>query len=59
MDSKLDTNSGGKKIADGTLVMLALADLQPFSKHPYKEQFNCFLHCSGSISYILTPHIQL
>ena len=36
MGGKLDTNSGGKTAADGTLVTLALADLQPFSKHPYK-----------------------
>ena len=36
MGRKLDTNSGGKTVADGTLVKLALADLQPFSRHPYK-----------------------
>ena len=33
---KLDTNSGGKTAAGGELVTLALADLHPFSKHPYK-----------------------
>ena len=33
---KLDTNSGGKAAAGGELVTLALADLHPFSKHPYK-----------------------
>ena len=36
MGGKLDTNSGGKMAADGELVTLTLADLQPFSKHPYK-----------------------
>ena len=36
MGSKLDTNSGGKMAADGELVTLTLADLQPFSRHPYK-----------------------
>ena len=36
MGRKLDTNSGGKTVADGTLVKLALADLRPFSRHPYK-----------------------
>ena len=36
MGGKFDTNSGGKMSADGTLVTLALADLHPFSKHPYK-----------------------
>ena len=35
-DGKLDANSDGKTVADGTLVTLALADLHPFSKHPYK-----------------------
>lgn len=33
---KLDTNSDGKTAADGELVTLALADLHPFSRHPYK-----------------------
>lgn len=33
---KLDTNPGGKTAADGELVTLALADLHPFSRHPYK-----------------------
>ena len=33
---KLDTNSGGKTAADGKLVTLALSELRPFSKHPYK-----------------------
>ena len=33
---KLDTNSGGKIAAGGELVTLALSDLQPFSRHPYK-----------------------
>ena len=36
MGSKLDTNSGGKIAAGGELVTLALSDLQPFSRHPYK-----------------------
>ena len=36
MGGKLDTSSGGKTAADGELVTLALADLQPFSRHPYK-----------------------
>ena len=36
MGRKLDTNSDGKTAADGTLVTLALADLRPFSRHPYK-----------------------
>lgn len=36
MGGKLDTNSGGKMAADGELVTLTLADLHPFSKHPYK-----------------------
>ena len=36
MGSKLDTNSGGKMAADGELVTLTLADLKPFSRHPYK-----------------------
>ncbi len=36
MDRKLDTNSGGKMDAGGELVTLALADLRPFSRHPYK-----------------------
>ena len=36
MGSKLDTNPDGKMAADGELVTLTLADLQPFSKHPYK-----------------------
>ena len=36
MGGKLDTNSGGKMAADGELVTLTLADLQPFSRHPYK-----------------------
>ena len=33
---KLDTNLGGETAADGELVTLTLADLHPFSKHPYK-----------------------
>ena len=33
---KLDTNSGGKTAAGGELVTLALSELQPFSRHPYK-----------------------
>ena len=33
---KLDTNLGGETAAGGELVTLALADLHPFSKHPYK-----------------------
>ena len=36
MGRKLDTNSGGKTNAGGELVTLALADLRPFSRHPYK-----------------------
>ena len=36
MGRKLDTNSGGKTDAGGELVTLALADLRPFSRHPYK-----------------------
>ena len=36
MGRKLDTNSGGKTDAGGELVSLALADLRPFSRHPYK-----------------------
>ena len=36
MGGKLDTNSGGKAPVDGTLVTIALADLQPFSGHSYK-----------------------
>jgi len=36
MGGKLDTSSGGKMAADGELVTLTLADLQPFSRHPYK-----------------------
>ena len=36
MGGKLDTNSGGKMAADGELVTLTLADLQPFSRHLYK-----------------------
>ena len=36
MGGKLDTNSGAKTATDGELVTLALADLQPFSRHPYK-----------------------
>lgn len=36
MGGKLDTNSVGKTVAVGTLVTLALEDLQPFSRHPYK-----------------------
>ena len=36
MSRKLDTNSGGKTDAGGELVSLALADLRPFSRHPYK-----------------------
>ena len=36
MGGKLDTNPDGKMAADGELVTLTLADLQPFSKHPYK-----------------------
>ena len=33
---KLDTNPGGKTAADGELITLALAELYPFSRHPYK-----------------------
>ena len=36
MGGKLDTNPDGKMAADGELVTLTLADLQPFSRHPYK-----------------------
>ena len=36
MGRKLDTNSGNKAPAGGTLVTLSLSALQPFSKHPYK-----------------------
>ena len=36
MGRKLDTNSDGKTDAGGGLVTLALADLRPFSRHPYK-----------------------
>ena len=36
MGGKLDTNLGGKMAADGELVTLTLADLHPFSRHPYK-----------------------
>ena len=36
MGGKLDMNSDGKMAIDGELVTLTLADLQPFSKHPYK-----------------------
>ena len=36
MGGKLDTNLGNQTPTDGTLVTLALADLQPFSRHPYK-----------------------
>ena len=36
MGGKLDTNSGGKTADGGELVTLALSDLHPFSKHPYK-----------------------
>ena len=36
MGRKLDMNSGGKTDAGGGLVTLALADLRPFSRHPYK-----------------------
>ena len=36
MGGKLDTNLGNQTPTDGTLVTLALADFQPFSKHPYK-----------------------
>ena len=36
MSRKLDMNSGGKTAAGGELVTLALADLHPFSRHPYK-----------------------
>ena len=36
MGRKLDMNSGGKTDAGGELVTLALADLRPFSRHPYK-----------------------
>ena len=36
MGGKLDTNFGNQTPTDGTLVTLALADFQPFSKHPYK-----------------------
>ena len=36
MGGKLDTNPDGKTAADGMLVTLALADLRPFSRHPYK-----------------------
>ena len=32
----LDTNPGGKTAADGELVTLTLAELHPFSRHPYK-----------------------
>ena len=32
----LDTNLGGKTAADGELITLALADLHPFRRHPYK-----------------------
>ena len=36
MGRKLDMNSGGKTAAGSELVTLALADLRPFSRHPYK-----------------------
>ena len=36
MGGNLDTNLGNQTPTDGTLVTLALADLQPFSRHPYK-----------------------
>ena len=36
MGSKLDTNSGGKTAAGGELVTLALSELHPFARHPYK-----------------------
>ena len=36
MGGKLDTNPDGKMAAGGELVTLALADLRPFSRHPYK-----------------------
>ncbi len=36
MGGKLDTNLGNQTPTDGTLVTLALADLQPFCRHPYK-----------------------
>lgn len=36
MGGKLDMNSGVKTVAVGTLVTLAVEDLQPFSRHPYK-----------------------
>ena len=36
MGGKLDTNPDGKMAADGELVTLTLADLHPFSRHPYK-----------------------
>ncbi len=33
---KLDTNPGSKTAAGGELITLALAELHPFSRHPYK-----------------------
>ena len=33
---KLDTNSGGKTAAGSELVTLALSELHPFARHPYK-----------------------
>ena len=36
MGSKLDMNTGGKTAADGELITLALTELYPFSRHPYK-----------------------
>ena len=36
MGGKLDMNTGGKTAADGELITLALADLHPFRRHPYK-----------------------
>ena len=36
MGGKLDMNTGGKTAADGELITLALAELYPFSRHPYK-----------------------
>ena len=36
MGGKLDMNTGGRTAADGELITLALAELYPFSRHPYK-----------------------
>ena len=36
MGGKLDMNTGGKTAADGELITLALAELYPFRRHPYK-----------------------